>query len=173
MPYWFRARGVPRVRHFDAESRNRFCTTSSDAKFTADKARQIVLRHTILGSALEVSQNRLTTSPDANPPKTAPGNTTRPGVFHCPHQENGVPVAQKISVQQVAEQYGVSTRTVWRYISEGTDSMATAYLHADQHLRALGLTPAPVLLEMQALWRRGTHDRELVTEIAEAWELAR
>lgn len=43
------------------------------------------------------------------------------------------------------------------------------YREAAQHLLALGLTPAPNLPAMRAMWRRGGEDRHLVGRIAELW----
>jgi hypothetical protein len=50
--------------------------------------------------------------------------------------------------------------------------MVDGYRDAAQHLRALGLLPAPLIPEMHALWARGGTDRRLMSEIAERWELA-
>lgn len=50
--------------------------------------------------------------------------------------------------------------------------MVDGYRDAVLHLRSLGLLPAPLIPEMQALRRYGGADRRLVAEIAERWELA-
>ncbi|SLH95782.1 DNA-binding protein, excisionase family [Mycobacteroides abscessus subsp. massiliense] len=43
----------------------------------------------------------------------------RVGVFLLPTKEPGVIVAQRISVNEVAEEFGISPRTVRRYIATG------------------------------------------------------
>ena len=55
---------------------------------------------------------------------------------------------------------------------EITETMVDGYRDAVLHLRSLGLLPAPLVKEMQVLWRRGGADRRLVTEISSRWELA-
>lgn len=47
--------------------------------------------------------------------------------------------------------------------------MVDGYRDAVLLLESLGLTPAPMLPEMRALWRRGGSDRELVSSVAEKW----
>jgi hypothetical protein len=50
---------------------------------------------------------------------------------------------------------------------EITENMATGYKAAVLHLRSLGVLPAPLIPEMQALWRRGGADRQLAQELFE------
>lgn len=53
-----------------------------------------------------------------------------------------------------------------------TDQYVDGYRNAAEHLLANGLTPAPNLIAMRAMWRRGGTDRDLVRAIAERWEIA-
>lgn len=53
-----------------------------------------------------------------------------------------------------------------------TDQDVDGYRDAAQHLLACGLTPAPDLIAMRVMWRRGGADRDLVRAIAERWETA-
>jgi hypothetical protein len=53
-----------------------------------------------------------------------------------------------------------------------SDQMIDAYRDTVLHLRHCGLLAAPRLPEMRVLWRCGSEDRRLVSEIAERWELA-
>lgn len=47
------------------------------------------------------------------------------------------------------------------------------YRRAARHLLDLGLLPAPCRDEMRVLWANSPEDRQLVTYIAERWELTR
>lgn len=53
-----------------------------------------------------------------------------------------------------------------------SDQYIDGYRDAAQHLLANGMTPAPNLAAMRAMWRRGGPDRDLVRAIAERWEIA-
>jgi hypothetical protein len=47
-----------------------------------------------------------------------------------------------------------------------------AYEAAVEALLRAGLTPAPFLPEMRAMWRRGKHQRDIVRSITSSWEVA-
>ena len=53
-----------------------------------------------------------------------------------------------------------------------TDQYIDGFRDAALHLLASGMTPAPNLDAMRALWRRGGAERDLVRAIAERWEIA-
>ena len=53
-----------------------------------------------------------------------------------------------------------------------TDRYIDGFRDAAKHLLASGMTPAPDLTAMRALWRRGGAERDLVRAIAERWEIA-
>lgn len=53
-----------------------------------------------------------------------------------------------------------------------TDQYIDGYRDAAQHLLANGLTPAPNLAAMRAMWRRGGAERDLVRVIAERWQVS-
>lgn len=61
----------------------------------------------------------------------------------------------------------------WRYEEPViTDQFIDGYRDACQHLLAEGLTPAPNVPVMRAMWARGGDDQRLAIRIAEAWEVA-
>jgi hypothetical protein len=53
-----------------------------------------------------------------------------------------------------------------------SERMVDGYRDAILHLDANGLLAAPLLPELQIMWRRGGTDRQLAVHIAERWELA-
>lgn len=53
-----------------------------------------------------------------------------------------------------------------------SERMVDGYRDAVVHLHVLGLTAAPRIPEMRALWRRGGDDHRLVRMLAERWEIA-
>lgn len=55
--------------------------------------------------------------------------------------------------------------------NEATEKYADGYRDAAVHLLTSGLTPAPSVPAMRILWRRGGADRELVSTIAQRWEV--
>ena len=61
----------------------------------------------------------------------------------------------------------------WHYDRvQPSEKMVDAYRDAALTLSAAGLTPAALLPEMRALWRRGGTDRNLVRDIATRWGVA-
>jgi hypothetical protein len=52
-----------------------------------------------------------------------------------------------------------------------TDRQARAYEAAASHLLGHGLTPAPNVPAMRAMWKRGGPSRRAAELIAEAWKL--
>lgn len=62
----------------------------------------------------------------------------------------------------------------WRRYDPGEPSerLVDGYRDALVHLDLLGLTAAPRIPEMRALWRRGGADRLIVTHVAKRWEMA-
>ncbi|WP_276761617.1 hypothetical protein [Mycolicibacter arupensis] len=55
---------------------------------------------------------------------------------------------------------------------EITDQFINGYRDACEHLLAEGLTPAPNVPVMRAMWARGGNDQRLALKVAEAWEVA-
>lgn len=55
---------------------------------------------------------------------------------------------------------------------EPSDHRVDGYNAAIRYLASHGLTAAPLLPEMRALWRRGNEERQLVQTIAERWVVA-
>jgi len=55
----------------------------------------------------------------------------------------------------------------WHYEPSGT----TGYKDAVVHLLSLGLTPAPDLLALQAMWRADAESRRAAQVVAERWGL--
>ncbi|OBB08921.1 hypothetical protein A5668_11945 [Mycolicibacterium fortuitum] len=55
---------------------------------------------------------------------------------------------------------------------EMTDQYVDGYRDAAEHLLSQGLTPAPNLPAMRAMWKRGGDDQRLAMRIAQLWETA-
>ncbi|MCV7237706.1 hypothetical protein [Mycolicibacterium celeriflavum] len=55
---------------------------------------------------------------------------------------------------------------------EITDRYVDGYRDAAQHLLDQGLTPAPNVLALRVMWRRGGDDQRLARRVAERWEVA-
>lgn len=55
---------------------------------------------------------------------------------------------------------------------EITEQFINGYRDAAKHLLAAGLTPAPNVRVMRAMWARGGDDQRLAMRVAEAWEVA-
>ena len=55
----------------------------------------------------------------------------------------------------------------WRY-----EPPTAGYEDAAAYLLAAGLTPAPDIDGLRAMWRRGSHHRRDAARIAQAWEVA-
>lgn len=55
---------------------------------------------------------------------------------------------------------------------EPSERLVDGYRDAVAHLGFLGLTAAPRIPEMRALWRRGGDDQRVVRMLAERWEIA-
>ena len=55
---------------------------------------------------------------------------------------------------------------------EVTDRYVDGYRDAAEHLLAQGLTPAPNVAAMRAMWRRGGNDQRLAVRLSENWEVS-